>query len=113
VVVVRTCDVLNVTELMSAAEASAFESQTYTSHNGWVKSVVWHPTNNYYFFSAGYDGAMKVWDLRSRTPLHSIAVQQNPNDKLLDLQWFDDQTLVLGGSDGKLRFFADHAKKTL
>ena len=81
-----------------------YENQAYSGHTGWVKCVAWHPTNSYSFLSASYDGSIKVWDLRSRMPLHTLSNKED-NDKILDLQWVDNKEFVTGGADSTLRFY--------
>jgi ribosome biogenesis protein YTM1 len=67
------------------------------SHSAWVSTLAWHPTNPNMFLSGGYDGAVKVWDLRSNVPLHSLT--QAHKDKVLCVGWAANQSFLSGGAD--------------
>eukprot|EP00124_Ichthyophonus_hoferi_P004484 Ihof_evm2s501 gene=Ihof_evmTU2s501 len=41
------------------------------SHTDMVSCVAWSPSNSHQVVSGGYDGAWKIWDIRSSGPLHS------------------------------------------
>ncbi|KAI8320084.1 WD40 repeat-like protein, partial [Martensiomyces pterosporus] len=43
-----------------------------TSHKGFVSSVAWAPNSAYMLASASHDSTIKVWDIRSRTPLYTV-----------------------------------------
>ncbi|KAJ3407679.1 WD repeat-containing protein 12 [Chytridiales sp. JEL 0842] len=72
-----------------------------TSHTGWVPALSWSPSNPFCLVSCGHDSKLKVWDIRSRTPLHSSKVDKN-GGKLLACQWFGG-VVASGGEEGKLR----------
>ncbi|BFU19100.1 NLE domain containing protein [Entamoeba histolytica HM-1:IMSS-B] len=42
------------------------------SHKNLVTCVAWHPQSAYLLASAGYDNSIKIWDIRSITPLCTI-----------------------------------------
>jgi ribosome biogenesis protein len=56
------------------------------SHKSWVSSVQWCPTNAYHLSSTSHDGTIKLWDIRSLNPLHTIRVAPK-EDKSLCLIW--------------------------
>jgi ribosome biogenesis protein YTM1 len=78
-------------------------STSYTSHTGWVSSVQWHPTNANLLISGSFDSNIKIWDLRSTTPLHTLASQHK--DKVTTLAWIDDQHFASGGADQYIRSY--------
>ena len=44
------------------------------SHKAWVSSVQWSTKNPYHLASTSHDGTVKVWDIRSPIPLHTVRV---------------------------------------
>jgi ribosome biogenesis protein len=42
------------------------------SHKGWVSDVKWRPSNAYHLASTSHDGTVKLWDIRSSFPLHTV-----------------------------------------
>ena len=69
------------------------------SHVKWISDLAMHPVNENIFASCGYDGLVKVWDMRSDYPLSSI---KSHKDKLFSLLWANSNLLVSGGSDSKV-----------
>jgi ribosome biogenesis protein YTM1 len=78
-----------------------------SSHTNWSSCVAWSPDNGNHVASGGYDGNVKIWDIRSSSvPLYSIASVETPGEKVLCVDWTADAGLVSGGSDGKIRIHA-------
>ncbi|WAQ99965.1 WDR12-like protein [Mya arenaria] len=76
---------------------------TYTSHQGWVSSVAWSPTNRHQFISGSYDNLMKLWDQRSpKAPLYNLV---GHTDKILAVDWSIPSMLLSGGADNQLKIF--------
>ena len=78
-----------------------------SSHKNWVSSVSWSPSNMYTLATAGYDSKIKIWDIRSNTPLHTLQGTETSEDqvtdlKIMDLLWVDD-LLLSGGEEKKVR----------
>ncbi|XP_031568261.1 ribosome biogenesis protein WDR12 homolog isoform X2 [Actinia tenebrosa] len=49
-----------------------------TSHQGWVSSLVWSPTNEFELASGSYDTTVRLWDTRSPyTPLYTMTEHQD------------------------------------
>lgn len=86
-------------------------------HTGWVSSVAWRPGSSHVLVSAGYEGSVNVWDIRSSTALHSIAAH---SDKALAVAWEASAPAaggksaggestaarcLSGGADNRVRFF--------
>lgn len=79
-------------------------STMYTSHTGWVSAVAWHPTDANLLISGSFDANIKVWDIRSATPLHTLPSQHK--DKVTTLSWLDKDHFVSGGADKYLRTYS-------
>ncbi|ORX71182.1 WD40 repeat-like protein [Linderina pennispora] len=75
-----------------------------TSHKGFVSGVAWAPKSAYMLASASHDGTVKVWDIRSRTPLYTVAATdaKDKGKKLLAIDWHNE-LLLTGGESGSLR----------
>ncbi|KAJ2450854.1 ribosome biogenesis protein ytm1 [Coemansia sp. RSA 2336] len=75
-----------------------------TSHSGFVPSVAWAPSSAFMLASASHDGTIKIWDIRSRTPLYTVqaANADDKGKKLLALDWHQS-LLLAGGESGSLR----------
>lgn len=68
------------------------------SHKAIVSDVSWSSDSHFHLASCDYEGVVKVWDLRSPMPLHSLHLHE---DKALCLDWFKN-TLASGGADKKV-----------
>lgn len=73
------------------------------SHKGWVHSVSWKPDSEHVFVSGSYDHTIKIWDIRSTIPLHTLQLH---TDKVLCLAWdLSGGKLLSGGADCVLQIF--------
>jgi ribosome biogenesis protein YTM1 len=78
------------------------------SHKAWVSSVQWSQSNAYHLASASHDGTVKLWDIRSSNPLHSVRVCPK-EEKALCLLWESQnkaegkQQIFTGGTDRILK----------
>jgi len=70
------------------------------SHKGWCSSVAWSESNPRVFASTSYDKSIKLWDIRSTTPIHTI---QAHTDKVLSIKHVKKDTWLSGGADRQLR----------
>mmetsp|Transcript_1355 Transcript_1355/g.3027 ORF Transcript_1355/g.3027 Transcript_1355/m.3027 type:complete len:519 (+) Transcript_1355:82-1638(+) len=77
------------------------------SHKAWVSSVKWSQSNAYQLASTSHDGAIKVWDIRSSNPLHTVRTFPK-EEKGLSLLWLppleggeskSSQSIYGGGTD--------------
>lgn len=77
--------------------------QAFISHSTWVSQVAFHPTNPNIFLSASYDMTLKIWDIRSTTPLHTVTTEQGHQQKILTAGWYNDNIFISGGADSLLK----------
>jgi ribosome biogenesis protein YTM1 len=73
------------------------------SHKAWVSSVQWSKTNPYHLASTSHDGTIKLWDIRSSVPLHTVRAFAK-EEKGLCLVWDpaakdSNGIMFAGGSD--------------
>jgi ribosome biogenesis protein YTM1 len=75
------------------------------SHKAWVSQVKWSPSNPYQLASTSHDGTVKLWDIRSSNPLHTVRVFPK-EEKGMCLVWAPStnednskQHLFAGGTD--------------
>ncbi|KAL7571998.1 hypothetical protein ACA910_001654 [Epithemia clementina (nom. ined.)] len=74
------------------------------SHKAWISHVQWSCRDPYQIYSCSHDGTLKVWDIRSATPLHTVRVlpsnnnDDNQNDKLFSLATMETDTIFTGGT---------------
>ena len=70
------------------------------SHKAWVSSVKWSQSNAYQLASTSHDGSVKVWDIRSSTPLHTVRTFSK-EEKGLTLLWLPPISAPTEGEEGK------------
>lgn len=75
------------------------------SHKSWVSAVQWSPTDPFVLATTSHDGTLKVWDIRSSLPLHTVKATTNKGEKSLCLA-FGDGFIYSGGSDCVVKKFA-------
>ena len=84
------------------------------SHKAWVSAVQWSPNNPYHLASTSHDGTVKVWDIRSPIPLHTVRVFSKEEKGLclaygqhIDTEKDGDTraSLFLGGTDCVVKQF--------
>lgn len=81
---------------------------TLKSHTGWVSDVAWCNSKSFphLLVSTSYDGTVKLWDVRSMIPLHTMEAH---TDKALCVDWHQNQ-IISGGADNMLHSFAVDSK---
>jgi ribosome biogenesis protein YTM1 len=72
------------------------------SHKNWVSSIANSPKSEYGLASGSYDATVKVWDIRSSIPLHTMS---NDDAKVFAVDW-KNQFIVSGGEDSKVHVFS-------
>jgi ribosome biogenesis protein YTM1 len=63
-----------------------------------------HSSSIHHLLSASYDGTIKLWDTRSKVPLHTL---QAHNDKALSADWWKEDSIISGGADAQLQVFSN------
>jgi len=78
------------------------------SHQGWVADVKWSPHNPYHLGSTSHDGTIKLWDIRSSVPLHTVRAFAKNVDKGLCIEFGsqEDGIVFAGGTDCIVKQFA-------
>jgi ribosome biogenesis protein YTM1 len=77
-------------------DVAASAPRRLKSHSQWVSSVSWSSANEHWALSASHDGCIKMWDVRSSIPLHTIV--EIPG-KALCAGWHGADTILGGGTD--------------
>ena len=71
----------------NTSSSAAIDTNTFRpSHRAWVSSVKWNQSNAYQLASASHDGTVKMWDIRSSNPLHTVRAFPK-EEKALCLSW--------------------------
>lgn len=81
----------------SKSDGNVFDGTLRPSHKSWVSAVEWSPIDPYILASASHDSTVKVWDIRSSLPLHTVKAHAK-GAKALCLS-FTNSTIFSGGSD--------------
>lgn len=77
-------------------------------HKNFVVSLDTCPENEYMLASASHDGTVKIWDVRSTSPMYTItredpSVEKGINDKVFAVRWSKDVGIISGGQDKKIQ----------
>ncbi len=90
-------------------------ASVFRSHKAWVRDIQWQVSGGHQFVSGGDDNSVKVWDIRSAIPLHSVSHSTETNlhqsgrknvspFKVLAVGYGgSDQTIYSGSSDTTLK----------
>ena len=46
--------------------------KAYSSHTDWILSLAWSPESAHHLVTASQDNTLKLWDIRTNVPLHTI-----------------------------------------
>jgi ribosome biogenesis protein YTM1 len=97
--------------LWDARESTSIISLSFpAAHSSQIPVVRAHPTNANSFFTAGHDGAIKVWDVRSPKQALLGVQRQAPakgnegKEKLLGGDW-DGKLVAVGGESCELEVY--------
>lgn len=77
------------------------DPRPFTGHDGSVEEIQWSPTERTVFGSAGSDGTVKIWDLRSKSHRPALSVLASETD--VNVMSWSHQTahlLATGAEDG-------------
>lgn len=83
------------------AKPSEAAAARLLSHAAWVTSVAFCAASPFQLLSGAHDGCLKVWDVRGKLPLHTLAAHA---DKVLCAGWGGPEggLILSGGADRKL-----------
>ena len=97
---VRLWDMRTSGEGSSSISGSGMDKSLKQSHKSWVSNVKWSGTDPFVLGSTSHDGTLKVWDIRSSLPLHTVKVVNGKkgDGKALCLA-FGNDVIYSGGSD--------------
>ncbi|CAM9333212.1 unnamed protein product, partial [Chrysoparadoxa australica] len=84
------------------AEAESVHVAALAGHKQWITGVSWVPDSDHLLMSCCHGGEVKLWDIRSTTPLHSIKAH---TDKALGICWHAG-LLISVGADGGVKAFS-------
>lgn len=92
---------LKVYDLRRASGAKASAVMTFEAHDRWISAVRVNPKAENVFLTAGYDGKVKMWDLRNQTePLAVLKrTTENKDDKVFACAWNGASQILSGGAD--------------
>jgi len=80
------------------------------SHKEWISDVQWSRQNPYHLASTSHDGTLKLWDIRSPLPLHTVR-SFPASQKGLSLVYGKSGYLFAGGTDCIVKQF--HCKQAV
>ena len=89
--------------LWDVRASEAVVKNLLSSHDGWVSSVDWSPSNENLLVSGSYDCSVKLWDIRSTSePIHNL---DKHGDKVMCISWKQSKYILSGGADCNLHVY--------
>ena len=88
-------------DLRRPSGAKSQAVMTYEScHEKWISQVKVNPLAENVFLSAGYDGKVKMWDLRNQIEPLTVLKQttENKDNKVFATCWNGPNQILSGGS---------------
>jgi len=77
------------------------------AHSRMASAVAWRPDGQYELASAGYDSAVKIWDIRAVSkPLFKRTEAHGADGKATCLRWANASQLLSGGADGNVKMYS-------
>ena len=78
------------------------ESTPFTGHSGTVEELEWSPSEKTVFASAGNDGTVRIWDIRSKSQKPAVSMQVSSTDvNVLSWSRLTSHVLASGADDGE------------
>ncbi|GBG25623.1 Ribosome biosis protein WDR12-like [Hondaea fermentalgiana] len=94
----------------SRVTGEAIVKLSLKSHEAWITSVQWSPSRPHLLASASQDQTIKLWDVRSSVPLHTLKSHTN---KVFGLSWDASGTMLMSaGADSMLRAYRVGTEKS-
>jgi len=81
---ILTCHPDFLVRMWDARMKQGGKASVFRSHKGWVRTVEWDPFNEFQFASGADDNLVKLWDIRSAIPLHSVPHYVIPEGKTVE-----------------------------
>jgi WD40 repeat protein len=94
--------VVKVYDFRRTSGAKSVAALTFDScHERWISQVRVNPQAENVFLTAGYDGKVKMWDMRNSTEPLSVLKRttQVPDDKVFATAWNGPSQILSGGAD--------------
>lgn len=85
------------TRMINGGDGNIFDGTLRPSHKSWISSVEWSPKDAFVLASSSHDGSVKIWDIRSSIPLHTV-LAHDKGHKSFCLS-FTNESIFSGGSD--------------
>mgnify|MGYP003362188035 CR=1 FL=1 len=84
--------------------SSKITQQQLVGHKNFVVSLDTCPENEYMLASGSHDGTVKVWDIRSNSPMYTITRENGETkDKVFAVRWAEKVGIISGGEDKKVQ----------
>jgi len=91
-------------DLRSSHNGGVKQHKIFESNTSFISQVRICPKDHNLFAASGYDGKIRIWDLRNETePLHTLK-RKGEDFKVFALSWVGSN-IVSGGSDSNVNFF--------
>jgi len=81
----------------NSGSGNVFDGTLRPSHKSWISAVEWSPNDPFVLASSSHDGSVKVWDIRSSLPLHTVRAHEKGQKSLC--LGFANRTIFSGGTD--------------
>lgn len=81
----------------SKEQSKVLDASLKTSHKAWISAVEWSLTEPHMLATASHDGFVKMWDIRSTLPLHSVRAHKKGEKGLCVT--LGEKVAFSGGSD--------------
>eukprot|EP00816_Leptocylindrus_hargravesii_P006285 CAMPEP_0196827312 /NCGR_PEP_ID=MMETSP1362-20130617/94092_1 /TAXON_ID=163516 /ORGANISM="Leptocylindrus danicus, Strain CCMP1856" /LENGTH=474 /DNA_ID=CAMNT_0042207941 /DNA_START=610 /DNA_END=2031 /DNA_ORIENTATION=+ len=84
-------------------QAKVLDASLKVSHKAWISAVEWSPIEPHMLATTSHDGLIKMWDIRSTLPLHSVRAHKKGEKGLCVT--LGENIAFSGGSDCMIKKF--------
>ncbi|KAK9808947.1 hypothetical protein WJX72_006809 [[Myrmecia] bisecta] len=88
------------TRMQTGEEVGA---KAFASHTDWIVNLAWAPSSAHHIVTASHDKTLKLWDLRTAVPLHTMT---GHIDKVLCVSWFGKDCVASGSADCTVKMYS-------